>query len=371
MHVGSADASPGELERGWLSITELPTGASERLPVVVAEGVADGPTLWLTGGVHGDEATGVAVAQDALSEALPERLAGTVVSVPVVSPAGLRRNARHTYYGDDDPNRHFPDPEADFARPAEVQERIDRRLYEVITGAEDEATRADAYVDLHTAGVGSVPFSIRDRVLYGQRRSEADAESLAAELRALVAAFGLPVVTEYPAEEYVDQSLQRSTAGAVLNAAGVPSFTAELGSHSVVEEAARAAGVAGVYGVLVELGMVDREDVPETVGDPGAAVPDQPVDYPVRRYVGPRTETAGLVRHRVAAGDVVESGDVVADVVSPTGEQLDTVCSDHDGYVLGRAEGLAAYEGDAVARLAVRDDGDLVASREGDSGDEP
>ena len=252
-----------------------------------------------------------------------------------------------------------------------MQERIDRRLYEAMTGAgggdDGETTRADAHVDLHTAGVGSVPFSIRDRVLYGEHRTETTAESLAESLRSLVEAFGLPVVTEYPAGEYVDQSLQRSTAGAVLNAAGVPSFTTELGGHSVVEADARTAGVAGVYGVLVELGMVEAGDVPDDVGEPGAAVPEKPVEFPVRRYVGPRTETSGVVRHRVAAGDVVESGDVVADVVSPTGERLDAVTTDRDGYVLGRAEGLAAYEGDAVARLAVRDDGDLVVPRESDA----
>jgi hypothetical protein len=43
---------------------------------------------------------------------------------------------------------------------------------------------------------------------------------------------------------------------------------------------------------------------------------------------------------------------------------LDTVEADHDGYVLGRTEGLAAYEGDAVLSMAARDDGPLVAPRD-------
>ena len=367
MDIGTASAAPGELARGHLELTDLPTGVPEKLPVIVANGEegsaargagedGEGPTLWITGGVHGDEATGMAVTQDVMREDLPQRIAGAVVAVPVVNPAGLRRNARRSYYGDDDPNRKFPDPESDASRPPEVQERIDERLYEEIVGS------ADALIDNHTAGVNSFPFVIRDRVLYGERRTEDEAEALADELAALVEATGLPLLTEYPAEEYVEQSLQRSTAGAVCNAAGIPAFTTELGGHSVVTEAPRDAGVAAAYGVMAELGMLDSW--PEAVAEPGSFA--APVDFPVRRFRGPRTETAGLVRHRVEAGDVVEAGEVVADVVSATGEQLDTVESEHDGYVIGRKEGLAAYEGDAVLSMAARDDGPLVAPRDAD-----
>ena len=386
MQLGTAEAAPGELARGWLSVADLPTGGAERLPVVIANGVDDGPTLWLTGGVHGDEATGVAVAQDAMREDLPERLAGAVVCVPVVSPAGLRRNARHTYYDDEDPNRHFPGVDGngddgdggDAGRPPNVQERIDERLYHAIVDGRveadgdgdssetDSAVAADALVDLHTAGVGSEPFAIRDRVLYGEQRDEPAASALAEDLAAIVEAFGFPILTEYPAAEYLDQQLQQSTAGAVLNRGGVPAFTAELGAHSVVEEDTRAGGVAGVYGVLRELDMLAAGDVPDDVSDPGADVPDSPVEFPVRRYRGPHTETPGLVRHRVSAGDVVEEGEVIADVVSPSGAQRDTVAVDHDGYVIGRSEGLAVYEGDAIASLAVRDEDDLVVPREED-----
>jgi predicted deacylase len=356
MELGTASAAPGELARGYFDVTDLPTGTAERLPVIIANGEDDGPTLWITGGIHGDEATGVAVSQDAMRESLPEEIAGTVVCVPVLNPAGLRRNVRTSYYGDDDPNRKFPDPESESSRPPEVQERIDKRLYDEIVDS------ADALIDNHTAGVNSYPFVIRDRVLYGERRTEAEAEELAAELEALVEATGLPLLTEYPAEEYVGQSLQRSTAGAVCNAAGIPAFTTEFGTHSVVTEDIREAGVAAMYGVMDEMGMLT--EWPDDVAEPGAF--DAPVDFPTRRFNGPRTETAGLVRHRVEAGDAVAEGEVVADIVTPTGEQVDTVEAPDDGYVIGRNEGLAVYEGDSVLRMAARDDGDLLAPRDPD-----
>ncbi|MEZ3143682.1 succinylglutamate desuccinylase/aspartoacylase family protein [Halobaculum sp. MBLA0143] len=367
--VGTAAAAPGEADDGWLPVTELPTGGTERLPVTVANGTGDGPTLWVTGGVHGDEATGVAVAQDAaaLVRDRAADLAGAVVVVPIVSPAGVRRNERTTYYGDDDPNRYFPDTDREDERPPETQERIDTALYEAF------ADSADLLVDCHTAQVGSVPFVIRDRVLYGDVRTEAEAEAIAAELDRLTDAVGLPPLREYPAAEYLGQSLQRSTAGAATNTAGVPAVTLELGGHSVVSEAARRAGVAAVVGAAVEFGLLDEQ--PGGVAAPGATVPDAPVDFPVRRFVGPRTETAGLVRHKLAPGEAFETGDTVAEVVSPHGEVRETVTADADGYVIGHSEGVAVYEGQAVASTAVRDDGVLVAPREeegngeADSGD--
>ena len=383
--LGSASAAPGAVDRGRVRVATLPTGAAERLPVVVANGAADGPTLWLTGGVHGDEATGVAVVQDAVA-ALGDRLAdlaGAVVAVPVVSPAGLRRNARETYYADEDPNRHFPDADAESARPPKLQERIDARLYAAITGERPDgagesagdatdfdvetvgtSAAADALIDCHTAGVGSEPFVIRDRVLYGDRRSEDEAAALSADLGRLVDAFGLPVVREYPAAEYVEENLQRSTAGAVLNEAGIPAFTAELGAHSVVDEDLLDAGVAGAVGVAVEMGLLAAGDVPGSVGEPGVGADPAPVDFPVRRFRGPTTDVAGLVRHRVAAGDAFAEGDALADVLDAAGAERGTVAADRDGYVLGRCEGLAVYEGDPIGSLAVRDDGDLVVPRD-------
>lgn len=360
MELGTAATDTGEVGRGYWDVTDLPTGAPERLPVVLVEGARDGPTAWLVAGVHGDELTGPAAVHDAVTALAPEQLAGSVVCLPSLNPAGLRRTARESYYHGDDPNRQFPDPAGESTRPPRVQERVARRVFEAFAG-QRAVPGADLLVDLHTAQAGSMPFLIRDRVLYGDRREESEARTLSGELTRLAGALGLPEVVEYGREEYVDHGLHRSVAGAALNAAGIPACTLELGGHSVVEERHRAAGVASVFRALVEWGMVGS--VPEAVADAAPGV-EAPLEGQVRRHVGPRTGTPGLVRHRVEAGDVISEGDAVADIVAPTGERRATVASEHDGYVLARQEGLAAYEGDAVASLAVRDEEPLAVPRE-------
>ncbi|WP_049969882.1 succinylglutamate desuccinylase/aspartoacylase family protein [Haladaptatus cibarius] len=350
MKLGTAESVPGELVTGWFDVTDLPTGTPERLPVLIAEGKEDGPTLWITASIHGNEVTALATAQDVMQENLESEIRGSVVCLPNLNPAGLRQTSRTSYYHGDDPNRYFPDPDADGSRPPRVQELIDGRIYDAF---EDSA---DALVDLHTAQVGSIPFVIRDRVLYGSERTEAEANALADELERLVDAYDFPFINEYAAEEYVEQNLQRSTAGAALNNAGIPAFTVELGGFEVVEEDTREKGVIGLLNVMRELDMLP--------GDPEPTGLSAPVDFPVKRAVHPHTDTAGIVRHRVEAGDTFEQGDVIADIVTPHGEEKATVESDHDGYVVGRYHGVSAYENDPLASLAVRDDGDLVVPRE-------
>ncbi|MFC7234098.1 succinylglutamate desuccinylase/aspartoacylase family protein [Halosegnis marinus] len=359
MELGTATTTPGERATGWLPVTEMPTGGTERLPVVLVDGAADGPTVWVTANVHGNEVVGLAVAQDLAAALDPADVSGRVVVVPTANPAGLRRKARRSYYGDEDPNRKLPDPHDEATEPPSVQELVGERLYEAFT----ETVPADYLLDLHTAGAGAIPFTIRDRVLYGAARTEDDARLLAGDVAALAEAVGLPVVTEYPPEEYTGKSLQRSVAGAALNGAGVPALTLELGEHRHVRPDHRAAGLAAVYRGLVHAGVLDAVPAEVAEADPGV---EAPVEYPVRRFRGPRAERAGVVRHLVEPGAAFAEGDAVAEVRTVHGEVTETVTAERDGYVLGHAEGALAYENDPVCSAAVRDDGDLVAPREGE-----
>jgi Predicted deacylase len=377
------DPEPGAVARGWLDVVDhLPTGSPERIPAVVANGECEGPTLWVTGSLHGDEVTGMAVCQDIVHAELPGRLAGRVVSLPNLNPAGLRRTDRRSYYDDEDPNRLFPDvayaagdaapaDTVDGPRPPTQQQLVCRRLFDLF------ADDADALLDMHTATVDSHPFVIQDRVLYGRGlRDRAAALALAADLGELASAAGLPAVFEYPPGEYLDEGLHRSTSGAALNQAGIPALTVELGTHSVVDHRLHRQGVAVACRVMAHLGMVG--DAADAVPDPMDPLP-APIEAPApgqhRRHVGPRARPgeAGIVRHEVTAGDVVAEGDVVARIVDPTGDPASerVLRADHDGWVLCRTAGVAAYEHTPVTWLAIEDEGQPVGTPANDTADTP
>ncbi|MFC4550209.1 MULTISPECIES: succinylglutamate desuccinylase/aspartoacylase family protein [Halorussus] len=347
MKVGTAETSPGESDAGYLSVTDLPTGGADRLPVVVVDGEESGPTVWVTGAVHGDETTGMAAAQDFAAHVRGDLRRGTVVCVPVANPAGLRTNARTSYYHDDDPNRHFESVDPESARPPRVQQVVDERLYERI------ADTADALVDLHTSWVATYPYTIQPRVPYGENRDESAASDLSDRITALVEAFGLPVVRQFGREEIRRRSLQGTLTGAAVGRDGIPAFTPELGGRYVVEEDARRAAVAGLHNVCHSLGMVAEPMQTE-------ASFSLPADGPLKRLVHPHADAAGIVRYRVSEGDRISAGQAVADIVSPHGTIEATVESRHDGFVLSRMEGAAVYENDPLLDLAVPDDEPLV-----------
>ena len=108
--VGTATAAPGQVVRGSIPVTTLGGGTPLEIPVVIVNGVADGPCFWVNGAIHGDEPEGPLACQIALSEVDPLKLAGTLVMVPVVNvpafEAAQRGNPLDTFSYD--MNRIYP-----------------------------------------------------------------------------------------------------------------------------------------------------------------------------------------------------------------------------------------------------------------------
>lgn len=348
--VGTAEAAPGEITSGDRTVTDLPVGGSEELPVTVINGVDPGPTVWVTGTIHGDEPTGMAVTHDVAERIDADELAGAVVCLPIMNPAGFRSNVRTSYYHDDDPNRYFGRDDADSETPPRVQQVICERIYD------DIRATADVLVSLHTSWVATHPYTIRPRVRYGENRSKSDAAGIRDRLVELTEAFGMPIVNQYSPGETVTRDLQHSLAGAAV-ADGIPAFTPELGGRLVVERDVAAAALDGMWNVFHVLGMVDQP------ADRHAEFEfDADLDGQLRRFDGPHTDVAGIVRYRVTEGDLVEAGDVVAEIVDSRGTVKTEVSATRDGYVLSRREHAAVYENDVLLDMAIPDDTPLLTS---------
>lgn len=347
--VGTATAQRGRYVYGTLGSIALPSGGVDSLPVVIAAG-DEGPVLWITANIHGNEVTGLAALHEFLTPDLPRRLRGTLVVLPTLNPAGLRTAQRRAYYDDQDPNRLFPQ-RTDKARrddDGSVQTPYAALAAEV---AQAMRASADYLIDLHCAWTLSLPFTIRDRVLFRDESERPAAEALHQRLDKLARAFGLPVVNEYPAKTYVKQELHRSAAGFALNTLHIPAFTAELGASGVVQPEAAAAGRQGIENVLYSLGML--------VGSPrpleGVLLPDP--GYPVCREEHPRAAATGLITYKVGMGDIVRGGDQIAalrDIYArPIGGG--TIRTERDGWIIALCTGMVVYPNTYLCEMAVRD----------------
>ncbi len=351
--VGTVTAQRGRYVYGTLGSVALPSGGVDALPVIIAAG-DEGPVLWITANIHGNEVTGLAALHEFLTPDLPRRLHGTLVVLPTLNPAGLRTGRRRAYYDDQDPNRLFP-PSADAHRDADNSIQTPHAVL-ALEVARAMGASADYLIDLHCAWTLSLPFTIRDRVLFREESERPAAEALSGRLDTLARAFGLPVVNEYPAKTYVKQDLHRSAAGFALNALHIPAFTAELGATGVVQPEAAAAARQGIENVLFSLGMLAGSPRPLE----GVLKPDP--GYPVCREEHPRAPATGLITYKVRLGDVVHAGDQIAALRDIYARPLNpgVIRTERDGWIIALCAGMVVYPNTYLCEMAVRDTEPLV-----------
>jgi predicted deacylase len=108
--VGTAIAAAGTAVRGAIPVTTLAGGSALEIPVLVINGAAPGPCLWIDAAIHGDEPEGTLTCQSLARQVVPDQLAGTLVLVPAMNvpayEAGQRGNPLDTFSYD--MNRIYP-----------------------------------------------------------------------------------------------------------------------------------------------------------------------------------------------------------------------------------------------------------------------
>ena len=130
--------APGSRRLVELPVAPLPTDTSLSLSVMVVNGMRPGPTLWLSGVIHGDELNGIEIIRQVLAQVRPRELGGTILAVPIVNVFGFLNESR--YLPDRrDLNRSFPGS----PRGSLSAQLAHRFVSEVIR-------RSDAGIDFHT-----------------------------------------------------------------------------------------------------------------------------------------------------------------------------------------------------------------------------
>jgi len=355
--IGNVTAQPGSIQYGRWEALAHPTGHTEFLPVIIAQGKSEGPCIWLTAGIHGNEHSGPIVLYELITQALVNQLRGTIVAIPALNPAGLRTEKRVPYHAPMDPNRLWPDgkpkkPIDPEKTPPSSLELAYKQLFS------EMVLSADYLIDYHNTWPHSIPFSFRDRVLYRADENEvqnrAEAEALSMKLDEMLQAFGHMIIIEFPSEKYIDLDLHRSTSGAALLVGRIPAFTVELGTGLMPDPAITQAAVRGTRNVLRWAGMLEGEMEPLE----GIKIID--TGFPVRRSSALRVSQACVALHRVRSGDLVKAGDRLVDLVDIWGRPIGAIDAQTDGVVLSPSYGIYYHPGETVVYMAVRDEDALT-----------
>ena len=308
LEIGQLSAAPGEKRYG---VVEFPVqGQPYKLPMWLINGDEAGPTLVVTGGVHGAEYASVAAALELGQRLDSKGLRGRVIVVPVVNMPGFA--ARSIYVCPLDgknPNRVFPGDAAGTASE-QLADWVFRNIISL----------ADYYVDMHGGDLVEdlIPFTI----FFRSGNEEVDAKSLE-----IAQIFGIPCLV---------CSVNPGSTIAAASMAGIPAILTESGAQGIWTAEQVADHTNGLRRLMLHLNMI-----------PGDAPEPMPSTL-IEQFVWLRSEHEGFWYPRVAAGETVQAGQEVGQIKDWEGNVLQTAVTPNTGTVLFIVSSLVIHENDPL-----------------------
>jgi predicted deacylase len=281
------------------------------LPVHVVRGAKEGPRLFISAALHGDELNGTEIIRRILKQPALKHLRGTLVAVPIVNVYGLIHHSR--YLPDRrDLNRSFP---------GSVKGSLAARLAHLfMTEIVHKCTHG---IDLHTGAI--------HRSNLPQIRANLDDP----ETARLAESFGVPVLLN---ANLRDGSLREAAAEQ-----GIPMLLYEAGEALRFNEVAIRAGVKGVISVMRSMGMLPASR---------SRRKSRPEPFVARSSTWVRASASGLFRRVCSLGSRVKRGEVLGLIDDPFGGGESEVTATASGIVIGCSEIPLVHEGEALFHIA-------------------
>jgi len=308
--IGGERIAPGERRRLEIPVARLSTGTWLSLPLEVINGHREGPRLWLSAAVHGDEINGVEIIRRVLEKIDPAKLSGGVIAAPIVNVFGFVSQQR--YLPDRrDLNRCFPGS----ARGSTASRLAHLFMTEVVG-------RCSYGVDLHTAAA--------HRVNLPQVRGNLKDP----ETRRCAEAFGAPVMMHAASRDgSIREAATRRGIHVLLYEAGEP---LRFDEHSI------SVGVKGILRLLNALKMRTTKKRSERR--------NHTIEVADSTWV--RARRGGVVRLSVMLGQRVERKQLLCTISDAFGEAPAKVTAPHDGIVIGMCINPLVNQGDGLVHLA-------------------
>lgn len=308
LRLGSLSAKPGERVYGT-QVLDL-NGHAANVPSFLINGAHDGPTLVVTGGIHGAEYASIEAALRLAQTLDPAALHGRVMVLPIVSMDAYKARSIYVVPMDgQNLNRQFPGD----AEGTASQQLANWLTFNVIK-------QADYYVDLHGGDLNEalVPFTIFQKA--------GDEETNAKSLE-LARVFGI---------EYVVGSDVKGSTISAAAALGVPGILPESGGQGIWEPHHIQTLSDGLDRVMRHLEMVK-----------GSELEPRPTQI-MNQFAWLRSEHDGAFYPAVRVGDKVKEGQPLGRVADFEGNTLQSISAPVTGAVLFLVTTLAINKGDPL-----------------------
>lgn len=326
MEIGGVAIEPGQKKIIDLNIGRLYDFTELTLPVQVIRGKKSGPTLFISGAVHGDELTGVSIVKRVTNHKRLAKLSGTLIAIPIVNVYGF--NTRSRYLPDRrDLNRCFPG-----SKKGSLASQIASLFMTEIV------KKSDYGIDFHSGAI--------HRSNLPQIRTALDEDTN----RKLAQAFGVPVI--------LDAKLRDGSLRAAAAENGVKMLLFEGGEALRIDEKIVKSGVNGTLAVMEEISML----------------PPQNHSLETATYVATssywvRAPQSGMTKIRKRLGSKVTPGTVLGVISDEFGSNKCQVKAPSEGIIIGQLNLPLVNKGDAMFHIATFENSETVRELAADLND--
>lgn len=281
-----------------------------QLPVRVLRGRSNGPIVFISAAIHGDELNGIEIIRRFRKLNILKKLKGTVILVPIVNVYGIMSLSR--YFPDRrDLNRNFPG-----SGKGSLTSRVAKIFFDEIV------SKCDFGIDLHTASIhkSNLP----------QIRTNIDDT------------FIFELAKEFKAPVILHSELRDGSLRAVAQERGVPILLYEAGEALRFDEKCIRIGVKGIVNVLRKTNMLPPETTRKKTKIPIVSRSSQWI----------RSTDSGMLRTIKALGDTVHENDTIAYIDDTIDDTSFEIKAPFSGIIIGKSEIPLVQEGDAIFHIA-------------------
>lgn len=319
--IGKENIKPGERKKVYLEIASLYDYTELNIPVEVVRGKEDGPVLFISAAIHGDEINGVEVIKRLLKRVNPNKLKGTLLAIPVVNIFGFNNKSR--YLPDRrDLNRCFP---------GNLRGSLGSQIAKIFM--KEIVSKCTHGIDLHTGAV--------HRTNLPQIRASLDNR----ETQKLARCFGTPVI--------INSKLKDGSLREAARKMNVVTLLFEGGEALRFEENVIRVSLKGCLSVMREIGMLETNKL---------STKKKAQTYIAQSSYWVRAPRSGSFRSLIKLGGHVNAGDVLAIISDPFGSNHHKVLAQDEGIVIGLCRIPLVNKGDAMVHIATFKNSSKVSS---------
>lgn len=300
-----------------LDIAKLHTRTKIEVPIIIERAKEPGPTILITGGIHGDEINGVEIVRKLIANGYNKPEKGMVICIPVVNVFGFL-SLRREFPDGRDLNRVFPG-----SKRGSLASIFAYHLMKEIVPL------ADYCLDFHTGG-GNRFNAAQVRI------NEGDAESLE-----LAKTFGAPFILQSKQREksYRESAIKL----------GKKVLLFEGGKSLDFNKSITMSGINGALNVMHKLGIRDFSKEIEK----GSKKILQPIIIKKSKWL--RARYSGMFRTNAILGKLYKKGDKIGSISDPFGFFERDIKAPNKGYVFCINHAPIVNKGDAIIHLSIEE----------------